>query len=321
MQALESFVKDFDFGSLAKTLPGHVTQLGHKALGLLQPTSIAGKVALGLTGTLVGYHVVASFFHNPWYSFKSFGVSGSDYDDATDSNYFDYSKEEWVRPLEDNWREILAELETFLKTDAETFIPYFRPDLVNRTGAWKTLGVMAWGLENRALIRKFPKTMKAFEKAGRRIVGISFNHLEPNGVVKPHRGNTNGIARMHLGLRVPGSAPECCFIVNNESRSWEEGKILAFCDAHYHTAKNLTDESRYILLFDYVRDEYAGVRTYMCARVCADLIVQFVTGKSAIIQFFTRIAPGLTRFTLYHLFTPIFHVVLYVNPDVLAYFS
>lgn len=324
MQALEGFVKQLDLGRLP--FAQHVTRIGGLALDLFRPQHTAVKVALGVTGALagavVGYHAFFNaFYTNPWYSFKSFGVPGTGYDDRTDSNYFDIAGQPWTLDLEDNWQEILAELETFLKTDAETFIPYFRPDLVNRTGAWKTLGVMAWGLENRAIIRKFPKTMKAFERAGKRIVGISFNHLEPNGVVKPHRGNTNGIARVHLGLRVPGGAPECCFIVNNEERPWEEGKMLAFCDAHYHTAKNLTDKSRYILLFDYVRDEYASVRNYMCAKVCADLIVQFVHGKSSLVRLSSKIAPGLTRFVLYHSFCPIFHLIVVFYPDVLAYFS
>lgn len=63
----------------------------------------------------------------------------------------------------------------------------------------------------------------------------------------------SAIFRCHLGLKIPGEAPECCFTVGPESRSWEEGKVLMFCDAHRHTAVNYTDTVRFIVNFDVIR--------------------------------------------------------------------
>lgn len=44
--------------------------------------------------------------------------------------------------------------------------------------------------------------------------------------------------------------------------------------SYVHTAWNNTEGGRYILLFDIIREEYAHLHGYICARVAADLILQ-----------------------------------------------
>ncbi len=56
----------------------------------------------------------------------------------------------------------------------------------------------------------------------------------------------------HLPLIVPKG---CWFRVGNETREWEEGKMLIFDDSIEHEAKNPTGELRIILLFDIWRPE------------------------------------------------------------------
>jgi aspartyl/asparaginyl beta-hydroxylase (cupin superfamily) len=56
----------------------------------------------------------------------------------------------------------------------------------------------------------------------------------------------------HLPLIVPAG---CWLRVGNETRQWEEGKLLIFDDSFEHEAKNPSDEVRIILLFDVWRPE------------------------------------------------------------------
>ena len=228
----------------------------------------------------------------------------------------------WLADLEAHWEEIRDELETFLATMPVQFQPYFRPDLVNKAGAWKTLGLNAWGLEDRRIMAYFPKTCKVLDSLPVPVVGVSFNHLEAHGVVKAHQGNTNAIARVHLGLKVPKNRTEdCYFKVSSDKRPWREGEAFGFCDAHWHTAFNGADESRYILLFDAIHPEFQHMTSYVCARVVADLALQYFTGRITLIKWATAAFPSCTRLVLYNTFVPVFHVLLLINPDFLAFFS
>ena len=56
----------------------------------------------------------------------------------------------------------------------------------------------------------------------------------------------------HLPLIVP---PGCWLRVGNETRHWEEGKLMIFDDSIEHEAKNESDQTRIILLFDIWRPE------------------------------------------------------------------
>jgi aspartyl/asparaginyl beta-hydroxylase (cupin superfamily) len=56
----------------------------------------------------------------------------------------------------------------------------------------------------------------------------------------------------HLPIIVP---PGCWLRVGNETREWEEGKLLIFDDSMEHEAKNPTGELRVILLFEVWRPE------------------------------------------------------------------
>ena len=50
--------------------------------------------------------------------------------------------------------------------------------------------------------------------------------------------------------------PKSCWLrVGNETREWEEGKLLIFDDSIEHEAKNPAEDLRIILLFDVWRPE------------------------------------------------------------------
>lgn len=52
---------------------------------------------------------------------------------------------------------------------------------------------------------------------------------------------------MHLPLIVPD---KCAFRVGDETRQWEEGKLLIFDDTIRHEAWNGSDRRRVVMIFD-----------------------------------------------------------------------
>ena len=73
--------------------------------------------------------------------------------------------------------------------------------------------------------------------------------LIPGSIINPHRGWTADFMRIHLGLICD---PECKITVGEETRTWEEGKLLAFKDGGEfpHSVKHQGTSERIILSLD-----------------------------------------------------------------------
>jgi len=184
--------------------------------------------------------------------------------------YFDTAPFAWVKDLEQNWTVIRDELELLLKEHASQLVPYANGSMMSRPNQWRTFGMMFWTLPGRSNRQRCPRTWALIRKIPN-LCAASFNLLEPNTTIKPHHGDTNAIIRCHLGIRIPAPAPRCGFRVGSEVRSWEEGKMLMFCDAHEHTAWNNSSQQRYILVLDVMRPEFANRRIHVASRVLASI--------------------------------------------------
>lgn len=114
------------------------------------------------------------------------------------------------------------------------------------------------------------------------LVSVSFNLLDPHTEIKSHFGDTNAVARCHLGLDIPGSLPEIGFRVKNDEQPWKEGKLLMFCDGYIHSAWNNTDKPRFILLFDIILPEFEEHKNSICSSVLSSLFLQSTSGKLGI---------------------------------------
>jgi aspartyl/asparaginyl beta-hydroxylase (cupin superfamily) len=75
------------------------------------------------------------------------------------------------------------------------------------------------------------------------------SRLIPGSIINPHRGWTPDYMRIHLGLVCD---PECRITVGNETKTWEEGKILAFKDGgpYPHSVMHNGSTERIILSMD-----------------------------------------------------------------------
>jgi len=181
--------------------------------------------------------------------------------------FFERDEFEWVAEIEAAAPAIREELLALVE-DAD-FRPYIENDPdrphrdfhgLNENRDWTALYLWrnAQIVEENA--RRCPRTMAALEKVPLSTIGaqtpsVLFSRLEPGAHIPPHGGMLNCRLICHLPLIVPKG---CWLRVGNETREWEEGKLLIFDDSIEHEAKNPTGELRIILLFDIWRPELTG---------------------------------------------------------------
>ena len=178
--------------------------------------------------------------------------------------FFEREEFDWVADIEAAAPAIRDELLAMLG-DAH-FRPYVENDPdrpyrdflgLNENRDWTALYLWRDGETVEENAKRCPKTMAALDKAplsriGSRTPAVLFSRLEPGAHIPPHGGMLNCRLICHLPLIVP---PGCWLRVGNETRQWEEGKLLIFDDSIEHEAKNPTGELRIILLFDVWRPE------------------------------------------------------------------
>ena len=217
----------------------------------------------------------------------------------------------WAEAIENNWLEIKSELDAHLLSNPQ-LIPGIKKQMVNYHGSWKTMPLMTWGLEFHKNICNFPVTTEVLKQIPGLVSG-SFNLLEKKSEIKHHFGETNASVRVHLGLCIPDNLPNVGFKVNGISRSWEEGKVLIFCDGYEHSGWNHSNQDRYILLLDIIRPEFMNKKRLICGNVLATLSLQPVMSRStfwfyiifiplSILHFFAKISAVILT-PLYNFFS------------------
>jgi hypothetical protein len=179
--------------------------------------------------------------------------------------FFERTEFDWVPEIEAATPAIREELLTLLDEDV-AFRPYVEdePDRPRRQFAhlndnrdWSALFIWNDAQLVPDLAERCPRTVEALRKVpltniGRRTPCVLFSRLEAGAHIPAHNGMLNCRLICHLPLIVPTG---CWLRVGNETREWEEGKLLIFDDSIEHEAKNPTDELRIILLFDIWRPE------------------------------------------------------------------
>jgi aspartyl/asparaginyl beta-hydroxylase (cupin superfamily) len=81
------------------------------------------------------------------------------------------------------------------------------------------------------------------------LTNVFVSILEPGVIIRPHQGYSKEYMRVHLGLICD---PECRITVGDKTKTWEEGKIIAFKDGgpYKHSVKHEGTRDRYIFSFD-----------------------------------------------------------------------
>ncbi|MEO5645640.1 MAG: aspartyl/asparaginyl beta-hydroxylase domain-containing protein [Bacteroidia bacterium] len=206
----------------------------------------------------------------PWYSYM-----GGSYHGPLPAFYDDVKWEE-LKEAEKSFQVIKSEIESLLSAKNNSLEPYFNSSLTN--GKWEVLNFYFWGEANEKNCAACPELNRLLKNIPG-LLTATVSKLSPHTQIHPHIGDTNLIARCHLGLVIPAKLPACGIDVNNEQRSWEEGKWLIFCDAYTHSAWNRTNESRFVLIVDIVLPEFLGQKKEITANVLSLLKLQKLIGK------------------------------------------
>ncbi len=170
----------------------------------------------------------------------------------------------WMDAVEAGTEAMIEELAAVLRDDVG-FEPYLKtdPNLPSRPDEtlidslnWSAHFLWKDGRET-PNAAKCPRTMAALAGAPLcqvpgRSPQVMFSQLKAGAHIRPHTGFVNTRLTCHLPLIVP---PGCQFRVGNEVREWVKGRCWAFDDTIEHEARNSSDKTRVVLIFDIWRPE------------------------------------------------------------------
>ena len=154
--------------------------------------------------------------------------------------------------LERNWGVIRDEMVALRSTG---FMAWPEKSLYADTGGWSTFGLYAFGQKQKENCALCPRTTALVESVPGMVMA-GFSRLAPGAHIKPHVGYdeySRYVLRLHLALE---TNPDCALRVADETRAWEEGKTLVFCDAVEHEAWNRGTTTRTVLLLDFKNPRY-----------------------------------------------------------------
>ncbi|XP_060789123.1 aspartyl/asparaginyl beta-hydroxylase isoform X2 [Neoarius graeffei] len=155
-----------------------------------------------------------------------------------------------VRTLERNWMTIREEALAVLDTSSKLFLP--EDENLRETGNWGQFTLWQQGRKVGSSCQNVPRTcalLERFKEATTCKRGqIKFSVMQPGTHVWPHTGPTNCRLRMHLGLVIPRRG--CRIRCTNQTREWEEGKVLIFDDSFEHEVWQDADSYRLIFIVD-----------------------------------------------------------------------
>jgi aspartate beta-hydroxylase len=174
--------------------------------------------------------------------------------------FFEPDRLPGLTALEASWQVVREELQALLDSAPGTLEPYVGADLAMPAGwdhlkgrrDWASLHLWSQGRRQDANCARFPRTAALMESLPlARIASSSpevfFSILEPGAHIPPHFGITNVKLATHLALDVPEG---CAIRVGDQTRTWREGRCLAFDDSFEHEAWNHGSRRRAVLIFD-----------------------------------------------------------------------
>lgn len=226
---------------------------------------------------------------------------------GVEPRYFEVENEAWAKTIESNFPVIQQEVLSFIEHHMHELKDY-RFHITDGKPQWQTFSLLAWGYVHSSHAKKLPATWKVFKQLGG-VTSVSISRLIAGTTIPAHHGDTNAIYRCHLGIKIPGGKPDCVFVVEGEEREWHTGKVLAFCDARHHFAKNLLTEDRYVILFDVIQPQYANRYYAVCASIIATHFLYLIDMK---LPFYEKCPVVVLRMMLWVL-SPLFNLLLRIQ--------
>lgn len=184
----------------------------------------------------------------------------------------------WVPDFMKRVPVILAEFESVVLEQGRTDIlkTAYNTEYTRLDPQWKTHNIIGYGYKTSDL---FPKTYEIVRQIPN-LFNCNISRLPAHTNISPHVGENSAYIRFHLGLKVPGSLPEVGMIAGGQKRSWQKGKLLAFCDVQEHAAINQSDQDRFLLIFDIMPQRYAWyTKQFSAFMIAASLYLVLLPGN------------------------------------------
>jgi len=186
-----------------------------------------------------------------------------------EEKYFHHvSSFKWPSLLEENARIVKQELLTIIDEPAQhgpnrhwlAAHPGYAEGEHELSISWKTYEFLFFGIKHKTHCEKCPETWKLLQQVPE-LVTAQFSMMEPHTIIHPHKGYTRMVLRSHLGLIIPEN---CGLKVGDETRCWEEEKLLIFDDSYEHEAWNNSHERRVVLMFDFAKPSMGYTADEIC---------------------------------------------------------
>ncbi len=169
----------------------------------------------------------------------------------TDKNpkyFYELNDYKELAVLEDSFKIILDELNSLRRNSQngywlDTFPHYLQPDSKNK---WKVFTFRFFGIKHPVNCDLCPKTAEILNNLPG-LISADFSYLPAHTQIKPHKGFTKMVTRVHLGLVIPS---DCGIRVGDVTKKWEVGKLMIFDDSFEHEAWNNSNEDRFVLMLD-----------------------------------------------------------------------
>lgn len=166
-----------------------------------------------------------------------------------------------VRHLEEHFPKIREEVLSAYDSGGIARESILDGDGLQTAGEWRELNIMTSGVANPKAWKLLPYTFRAVVALadGNSMVmgGSKVSLMEPGTVVRPHTGSTNARLRIHLGVTVPDGV---FMRVDNETRTWTEGRCVVIDDSYVHEVWHHGDEKRIVLIVDVWHPELDSAR-------------------------------------------------------------
>jgi ornithine lipid ester-linked acyl 2-hydroxylase len=236
-----------------------------------------------------------------WYA-----TSGKWYNEEGEPGFFKPHDYEWAVNIENHWEEIKPEVEKLVKETDQQFVSNQYVGLTT-DDSWSSYTFLFWQIRVKKprLGERCPTFAKYLQQVPG-LVSLSVSRLAGHTILEPHRGDTNGVIRCHLGIEVPAGLPDCGLQAGTEQQPWREGKWLFFNDAFKHSAWNHTDKRRIVIIMDVIRPEFFYKRKRICANIRARHILLQIQSRAKFIKYL-RYTVKTPLFGLIYVFTYLFH--------------
>lgn len=203
-----------------------------------------------------------------------------------DPVFFNTNDYLWTKKLRDNTDKIIEVLAPILSDDYVGLADNPETTIQLKPRLWKGYQFYFNGFKIKKNLAPYPFIEKLLSEIPY-LISAQISVLKPGAQILPHTGNTNGIMRYHLGLKIPAFYPECGMTVDRYNVSWQKGHDMMFCDMKIHSVQNLSNKSRYILLIDVIRPEFYVIANLICVHSTARILTNIVaTHVKKIISFF-----------------------------------